>query len=951
MRSLRSIAVVAIIAFAQAQAQEPAAKTDATATLHHRIDEVIERANPIVSELTIDGEFVRRLYLDLTGRIPSREEYARFVADASPQKREQLIDSLLASPEHARQMARWFDISTMERRSDKYVPAAEWQAYLFESFLANKPYNVLVREILTADGVDPAVRGRAKFLLDREAEPSLLTRDVGRMFFGRDLQCAQCHDHPLVDDYYQGDYYGLMAYFNRLSIFTLPDKRVVLAEKAEGEVTYQSVFDRTAKGVTRPRAPGGTQLVEPEFNGADAYEVAPAKDVRHVPKHSRVKKLAEEATSGANAAFNRNIANRLWAHMFGRGIVDPVDWEHSGNPPSNGELLDVLATDLVAHGFDIRYLIREIALTSAYQRRIDLPTSKETLTKIQLALGNRSDSAEFATAFAQAKSAVNAAHGALTDARKKLADTTEALNKAHVDRAEVEKGIAAATQVVATANQQIEVKTAAKFALELALQAAENAKAKLPDEASLATISQTASQRIPGLKQEIDNLRSGLVAQLAAETEAKAKLPPQLAVIEERKKAVGESDQQVRERENALTSASEALRIAAAKSSASEQQAKWATLFTTTGETLRQKLSLDTDANALRMARETALAKATELSGAIASAETALAKQNEALTLVAQEVMQHEEAARVTASKIQTLQEAIAAVNKAKEALAQDSELTESAKQFETRLAESIAKLSVSNNQLADATTRKQDLERQVGAGVESIGSLRRELEGTQAVVESVSKQLAECVATCESLAPKVADAADEWLASNVRAFRTAKLRHLTPEQLGWSILEATGVLQNYRIATITEVENSEAFKTAAPDIAPRKKSELLEKGLFDKLNPSVQPFINLYGAGAGQPQSDFFASADQALFLTNGGSLKLWLVPSGENLTGRLLKIEDPSAMANELYATVLSRAPTSDETRLVAEFMARRGANKAAAVQELAWALMTSVEFRFVP
>src|SRR5690606_35626623 len=100
----------------------------------------------------------------------------------------------------ARRMQYAFDVMLQERRPDKYVPDNEWQEYLFTSFVENKPYDQLAREILAADGRDPKFRAPAKFYLERGVEPNLLTRDVGRLFLGRDMQCAQCHDHPLVSD-------------------------------------------------------------------------------------------------------------------------------------------------------------------------------------------------------------------------------------------------------------------------------------------------------------------------------------------------------------------------------------------------------------------------------------------------------------------------------------------------------------------------------------------------------------------------------------------------------------------------------------------------------------------------------------------------------------------------------------------------------------------------------
>jgi hypothetical protein len=252
---LAAAASLAIFAQPAAQAQ--------TAPLHQRIDEQIAQAHvgPL-SPVASDADFVRRVHLDLIGAIPSAAESRAFLADPAPDKRARLVERLLASSRHAQHLAGVLDVMLMERRADKYVPAAEWQKYLYDSLLANKPWDVLVREILTSDGTDPATRPAAKFVLDREAEPNLLTRDVGRIFFGRDLQCAQCHDHPLVDDYYQADYYALYAFFSRTQLFTFPagDKKTVLMDNATGGFRFSRSSTPPPRATRCPASPAASRL-------------------------------------------------------------------------------------------------------------------------------------------------------------------------------------------------------------------------------------------------------------------------------------------------------------------------------------------------------------------------------------------------------------------------------------------------------------------------------------------------------------------------------------------------------------------------------------------------------------------------------------------------------------------------------------------------------------------
>lgn len=354
----------------------PAAITALHELIDQHVDAALKAKGIAPAAAANDAEFLRRIYLDLTGSIPTFGEARAFIDDASPIKRRQLIDRLLNSPEYARQMQRVFDVVLMERRPAARIPQAQWEQYLRDSFAANKPWNELVREILAADGSDPKLRPAVRFYLDREAEPNVLARDVGRLLLGRDMQCAQCHDHPLVDDYLQADYYGLLAFFNRSFIFTPKDQQqpVVLAEKAEGDTQFKSVFvDGAVDQPARPHLPGEKDLAEPQFEKGQEYAVAPADGVRPVPKFSRRALLPDLLPRAENAAFRRNIANRLWALMFGRGLVHPLDMDHSGNPPSHPELLNLLAERIAAMNFDIKAFIREIALSQTYQRSGDLP--------------------------------------------------------------------------------------------------------------------------------------------------------------------------------------------------------------------------------------------------------------------------------------------------------------------------------------------------------------------------------------------------------------------------------------------------------------------------------------------------------------------------------------------------------------------------------------------------
>jgi hypothetical protein len=358
-------------------------------SLHERIDQLIDArlARELPGQTSAapatDAEFLRRAWLDLAGMIPTAAEARAFLDDPSPYKRRALIDRLLESPAYARRMQQVFDVMLMERRPDLYVEAKPWREFLHRAFAENRPYDVLVRQILAADGADPASRPSARFLLAREADPNLITRDVGRLFLGMDLQCCQCHDHPLIDGYKQRQYYGLYAFVSRTVLVggkeadgtIKPGSVAVLGEKAEGDVTFSSVFKKKVTHKTGPRVLEGPLPAEPAVAKGQEYLIPPTKDgkVRPVPVFSRRALLGPSLTAPGSPAFARNIANRLWALVMGRGIVHPVDLHHDDNPPSNPELLDLLAAELVAMKFDIRAFLRELTLTRAYERGSEPP--------------------------------------------------------------------------------------------------------------------------------------------------------------------------------------------------------------------------------------------------------------------------------------------------------------------------------------------------------------------------------------------------------------------------------------------------------------------------------------------------------------------------------------------------------------------------------------------------
>lgn len=351
-------------------------------SLHEQIDALIAaKAGGPVAPPASDAEFLRRVYLDLAGTIPSSDDARKFLEDPSPDKRAQLIDKLLASPHFSKHMGEAFDVMLMERRSKG---DSEWRRYLEASFAANKPWDQLTREILCPNPEDPATKFSSMFYYTRLAKVGqnptdypLVTRDVGRLFLGVDLKCCQCHNHKYIKDYKQVDFQGLMAIIGTTFIRTDVKGTPTIGEKPLlKKVDFVSVFHPDEKFEVGPRVPFGTEMPIPAVAKGEEWATPPNPKTKFpgIPKFDTLKILAEQTANANNEQFKKNIANRLWFLMMGRGLVNPLDLSHSENPPSHPELLTLLADHIAANHFDMKELIHELALTQTYQRSSILPS-------------------------------------------------------------------------------------------------------------------------------------------------------------------------------------------------------------------------------------------------------------------------------------------------------------------------------------------------------------------------------------------------------------------------------------------------------------------------------------------------------------------------------------------------------------------------------------------------
>jgi len=323
-------------------------------------------AAPVVN----DRIWCRRVHLDLAGRIPTARELEDFLQSPDPAKREALVDRLLASEEHAVRMREVWDVLLMGRaKRDRHEDRRRdngWWAFLEMAFRTNRPWNEVVRDILTARPSSPESRGASWFLYERRGEHQAIAQAVAPVIYGARLDCAQCHDHPLAREIKQAHYWGLVTAFNRSRNV---DGGSEVAESAVGGfVNFTNLKHESQPAVVTLLTgrtlgeswPAGDQKEEDH----DDLYVDPQAKVR-VPRYSRREAFAAAATHD-NPLLARAFVNRMWAVLLGRGIVHPPDEMNARNAPSHPELLDWLARDFETHGYDPRRLIRGIALSRAY---------------------------------------------------------------------------------------------------------------------------------------------------------------------------------------------------------------------------------------------------------------------------------------------------------------------------------------------------------------------------------------------------------------------------------------------------------------------------------------------------------------------------------------------------------------------------------------------------------
>jgi hypothetical protein len=320
---------------------------------HNYIDQLIDaklqRLKIQPSDMVDDAGFLRRVSLDLTGQLPDPNEVRAFLADTTPSKvkRSRLIDKLIGSPSFIDHWTlKWGDLLQANRKylGEKGVYA--FDEWIRESIGANKPYDKMVREILSSNGSSYDNPAANFFRVTRDPKPTM--EKTTQVFLGVRMVCAQCHDHPF-ERWTQNQYYEMSAFYSALGI------------RPGYEVGEEIVYDQRED--FDMKHPKDGRVMKPNFIVPASYGGSgpPPAD-----SHRR-RALAEWITAKDNPFFAKSTVNRVWSYFFGRGIIDPVDDIRASNPPSNTALLDALTKDFIDRGFDLRHLMRAIVNSRTYQ--------------------------------------------------------------------------------------------------------------------------------------------------------------------------------------------------------------------------------------------------------------------------------------------------------------------------------------------------------------------------------------------------------------------------------------------------------------------------------------------------------------------------------------------------------------------------------------------------------
>lgn len=923
---------------------------------------------------------LRRLSLDLRMLVPTNEELEAFLADAEPGRWARWVQRFLNDPLHNERMVDWLDKTLLQRRPFQHVDRTKWLAYLRKSVDDQKPIDQIAREMVSSVWWNQSERAQQRFFLERAGDSHAIARDLGRVFFGKDMQCAQCHDHPQVDDYLQIDYHGLLAFVSPSSFVEAKfkdekgaeQKLQIYVERAARDAPFESVFDKGIFYRTGVRAPGGTESFDPFQAPDESYQASPMPDsldgAPAPPRFSRRNSLVAEFSAG-NRYFATNWSNRLWAMLMGRGLVHPLDMHHPGNSPTNPKLLGALTEGLVASGFKIRPIIEQIVLSDAYKIGAFMPieTSLKHSCVVEIAEGVgaklesslmarmqllESDSLRLSTAAEAAKQKCVDAESDWKTVQKERVELWAEVDKAEAKFKEVLKKTDTTKAAFEKAKKLHADAISRQVLLEEAAGKLEQARSLgLADDAELKQTIATTKAKADASKAMIPGLEKGVADATAARDTSNLALDAERTVVKDVAGKLIPVEQRLHTADTIFLEARNGWQSAQTEqSSVSNRLAaltriqEWMTISRTVG--IREK-DLALAVQSLDQAKEMLTAQSRSLASLQQKvADLTLSKETVRGKLSKNQELQTESASKraILKSTFDSIDSVLNLVSTTEPLIAAKQSIQLAIDSIDTTIPSVDANGVTLLTEFTEASNRLESESVSLAMVQKERLLLERSVEQGQSSVAAKSELVQQAIDSCSVAMQVVVD-------ERQKSGHVAMTRPLSPEQLCLSVFQATGVLRNYIVAESTELEKQSPMAPDATSEQHATRRVQSTRQALDKLRSHVDTFANLFSSGVGQTSDEFFASPDQALFMANGGSVFQWSASSNNNVTGLIAQQTDDTIASKLLFRSLLSREPTADEMNWIHAVLSQAGEKRPAIAQELVWSLLSSSEFRVYP
>ncbi|MCA9139552.1 MAG: DUF1553 domain-containing protein, partial [Planctomycetales bacterium] len=685
------------------------------------------------------------------------------------------------------------------------------------------------------------------------------------------------------------------------------------------------------------------------------------------PKVSRREQLAQRLADRSNPTFVSNWANRLWALVYGRGLVDPVDMIEPSNPPIHPELYRLISEGLLQSDLRIKPFLRQLVMTQAYRRggASDWLRIAQSSSEVQEPEGRGRLLQTLATKIAETESQIESLSMAEAGKLAACESTREAWLKTQAERTVVRAELDTAEAAVIDSKKKRDEANTASVAAQKALDD-NKSRTKLLDD-SAANLEQAIaiaggedaelSQAIAVAKQRAETARGALPmleknaadtqTALTAATTSFDQATTRVNEVVEKLKPI-QASLQTADRNN--VAAREDWFAACSATASARRERLQTTRMVDWLAAIDKTQQLDQTRRSTDQQIASANEQTTTLRDAVESKKQEITTAMQAMQTAAQAARLAIESSDQNRDVIAKLEQTLSSLDEASKLVSQAETLVSAQSTLRSeidgkrKLLESLQASVDDANAKADEATKilamkQSELDAQTTAEqqhLQNVAALENKRKELQSEIENAQTET-------ESLAASVAE-------DSSRQFDSAGLYPLTAEQMCWSTLRVTGVLDAYIRTEIAELEKQSPVPADADETIRDQRRRQAVRQAIEKLRGIADHYVSLYASGPDKTQDDYFASADQALYVANGGSVFGWAGPGNQNPTQIATASEDPAEIARILYWSYLCRQPTAEETALVTDQLASAGDQRNAIIHEMAWSLLASAEFRFV-